>query len=321
MSITKQKMISFLSQRYSGDVQRRGLWLWSDGEAKDIPYSGLPEKDWNDLWVLAENDETQIAPQNLIQEALFDAPGDKFLIDCLISLSANTSAASKINARLIVEILEHWGEELEFDSILTSLLVFSNCSVRDGLSVLVPLLNEKIEEELCDKWEPWFQKIKKERQTGSVKGIYSLLDIMLDSLMENVPKIESQKFQATAPIAKIHLGKVLKELEDFQEKDETQGSKIKVDELVKVTANDEAFLNFLIKELMPLVGSFVDINLKTLKPIPYTAFNGIQRIFELSKNIASDKKWPEVTHSAEMCLKSIWATKTKKKEDETAKNS
>ena len=144
---------------------------------------------------------------------------------------------------------------------------------------------------------------------------------MLDSLMENIPKTESQKFQATAPIAKAHLEKVLKGLEDFQEKEGTQGSKINVDKLVKVTPNDGAFLNALIKELMPLVGSFVDINPKTLKSIPHTAFTGIQRIFELSKNIASDKKWPEVTHSAEMCFKSIWATKAKKKEDETAKNS
>ncbi len=321
MSVTKQKMISFLAERYSESVQTRGLWIWADGDPKDIPYLDSPEKHWAELWALAGNEKTQIYPQNLIQEALLDTPGDGFLIDCLVSLSANTSSAIKNNDRLLVEILEHWGEKLEFDSILSSLLVFSDCSIRDGVTVLVPVLDRKIDEEFRDKWEPWFQKIKMEKKTGSIKGIFSLLDLMLDSLMANSPRIDSQKFQMNAPKVKAYLEKVVEGFENLPEDGEAQDLKININEPVKVTPKAEALLNTLIKEFIPLIGSFIEITSQTLKPKPYSAFMGIQRLFELSKNIAGDKKWPWVHDFAEICFKSIWATKPKKKEDETAKNS
>lgn len=314
-------MISFFVERYPGDVQTRGLWLWSGGDEKDVPYFEAPEKRWDQLWALAEKEETRNAPQNLIQEALLDAPGDKFLIDCLVSFSKTTNEPIKNDAKFLVEILEHWGEKLEFDGILASLLIFSNCSVRDGLTVLIPILNEKIDEGLRDKWDSWLQKIKKERQTGSVKGIYSLLDFTLGSLMENIPKIESQKFQTIAPIAKAHLEKVLKKLEDLPDNDQNQVFKIDMEESVEVRISDQVLLDSLIKEFMPFIGTFGEIDPKTLKPISLTSFNAIQKIFEISKTISIEHEWPWLNDSAEIWFKSIWATKHKKTEDETAKNS
>jgi hypothetical protein len=321
MSVTKQKMISFLAERYSGSVQTRGLWLWSDGDGKDIPYLNSAENQWIELWALAEKEETSIAPQNLIQEALLDTPGDEFLIGCLISISQNKNAAIKNNARLFVEILEYWGSKLEIDSIRGGLLIFGDCSVRDGVSALIPALNGKIDEELCDKWEPWFQKIKKERQTASIKGIFGLLDLMLDALMANVPRIDSEKFLLIAPKVKAYFEKVLKGLEDLPQDDTAQDSKIDPEELVEVKPNDKLILDSLIKELMPLIDSFSEIIPQTLNSASNTALIGIPRIFEISKIIAAEKKWPGSSEPAGICFKSIWATKSKKTEDETTKNS
>ncbi|GEM_PF-2941851 len=321
MSVTKQKMISFFAERYAGSVQTRGLWLWSDGEGKDIPYLDSPQNQWTELWALAEKEETSIAPQNIIQEALLDTPGDEFLIGCLIFLTEKTNAAIKNNARLVAEVLEYWGAKLEFDSINSALLIFGDCSVREGLSALIPALNDNLDEELYDKWEPWFQKIKKEKQTFSIKGIFVLLNLMLDSLMENDPRIETENFLLTAPKAKAFLEKNLKSLEDIPEVDTAQDSKIDPEGLMKVKPNDKLLLDSLIKELMPLIASFTEINPKTLNLITNTAFKGIQRIFEISKVIASEKEWPGKSKAAEICYKSIWATKAKKTEDETTKNS
>jgi hypothetical protein len=321
MNVTKQKMISFLAERYSESVQMRGLWLWSEGKTTDIPYSEPPKKHWTDLWALAEKDETPVAPQNLIQEALLDTPGDEFLINCLVSISENSKASIKNDTRLFIEILEYWRSELDFDSVLASLLIFLDCSMRDGVTALVPVLNLKIDEELRDKLEPWFKKIKKEKLTGSVKGIHSLLNFMLDSLIKNSSKIDSEKFHIIAPKVKAHLEKTLKDFEDLSDDDKTQNSKIDFGEHVEVEPKDQALLDALIKELIPLIGSLVEIDPKMLKPIPHTALTAIQRIFDLIKIIANEKKWPWVIDSAEICFKSIWATQAKKIEDETAKNS
>ncbi len=321
MSVSKQEIIAFLEKRYFGDVQARGLWLWSGGNAKDVPYLKEPEKRWNLLWTIAEKEDAHNAPQNLIHEALLDSPGDKFLIDCLVSFSATTSASIKNDARLLIEILKHWGEEFEFDPVLASLLVFHDCTVRDGLTVLIPNLNEKIEQKLLDKWEPWFQKIKKEKLTGSIKGIFSLLDFMLDPLMKNSPRIDSEKFHINATKAKAYLEKVLKELEDVSEEDNTEILQANIEELTKVKPEEKARLENLLKEFAPLIGTFVEINSNTLKPESLTAFTGIKKIFELSKTISSEKRWPLVHNSAEICFKSIWATKAKKTEDEATENS
>jgi len=314
-------MIAFLGERYPGDVQTRGLWLWSGGNAKDIPYSEAPEKRWDQLWALAEKEETNNAPQNLIQEALLDTPSDKFLIDCLVTFSKTTNDAINNDAGLLVEILEHWGEKLEFDSVLTVLLIFSECSVRDGLTALVPPLSEKINEELRDKWEPWFQKIKKERQTGSVRGILSLLDLFLDSLMKNSPRIDSEKFHVNAAKVKAYLEKALKNLEDVQEEDKAVLSEVELKELLKVESEDQTLLEELTKEFLPFIGTFGGIDSKRLESISLTAFTAIQKIFELSKTISSKKTWPPVQNSAETCFKSIWATIEKKTEDETTEDS
>jgi hypothetical protein len=314
MSVNKEKMISYLAERYPGDLQTRGLWLWAEGESKDIPYIGSPEENWIELWALTEKDDTHIEPMNLIQEALMDDPGDEFLIDCLRALSKNTSGTIKNNARLLVEILEHWNSELELESMRAVLLMLFDCSVREGVTVLIPVLNCKIDEELCDKWEPWFQNLKKEKQTSYVKGTYNLLNLMLGSLMENLSKKDSQKFHTSALKVKAYLEKVLKGIETIPENVKAQDPITDLGKLIDVTPKDNLLLDSLIKELMPLIASFVEINPKNSNPISNTAINGIQRFFKLSKFILEEDKWPKVTNSAEICFKSIWATKGKKSE-------
>jgi hypothetical protein len=321
MSVTKQQIISFLAKRYSGDVPTRGLWLWAEGNSKDIPYLYSSEDHWTELWALAENEETRIQPMNLIQEALMDDPGNDFLIKSLISLSKSTGEAIKNNARLIVEIWEHWSFKLDLDSMKAALLIFIDCPVREGATILIPVLNDKIDEKLCDKWEPWFQKIKKEERVSALKGIFGLMDLMLDAMMLNNPRIDSAEFHFTAPKVKTYFEKKLKGFEDLDEKVKVQDLKIDLEEFLKISPNDQLLLESLIVELIPLTSSFLQINPKILQPNSNTALMGIQRLFELCKIITYEKKWPKMADSAEICFKSIWATKAKKTKYETAKTS
>ena len=154
-----------------------------------------------------------------------------------------------------------------------------------------------------------------------VLAIFNASDLMVDSLIKNTPRIDPEKFHINAAKVKAYLEKELKGFEDVPEDDQPQGSKIELEELIKVKPKDQIFLEKLVNEFAPLIGTFVEINTKTLKPISLTAFTGIQRIFEISKIISSEKKWPLLQESAETCFKSIWAIKAKKTEYETIKDS
>ena len=262
-----------------------------------------------------------VKPQNLIQEALLDTPGDEFLIGCLLDNSINKNGAIKNNARLLIEIWEFWNSKFELNVFQAALLMLFNCSMRDGMTAMIPVLNGKIEKDLCEKYETYFQKIKKDKQMVSMKGILTLLDFMLGSLMINDPKLEVKNFLKNSSKVKSFLEKTLKSFGDNPEDKKTEDPNLPFEVAMGLNTNEELILNSLIKEIMPLVGSFVEINLNKLTPRSMTALKGIERFLEIFKIILNDKEWPSIMIPAEICFKSIWATKAKKTKDETAKTS